>query len=126
MAVYKKSTNGLPDGFVRALTITRAKLADWGYIYHGGHPNAPLDKIFLTGKGWKANLRHESESFMGDLKDLEFERMFKEIQPRLHELDGPGGAQPPDAPKEAEEQQDVEKVEIAFDDRPRPLYPPPK
>ena len=126
LAVYKKSTSGMPDGFVEALKITRAKLAEWGYIYHGGHPNAPLDKIFLTGKGWKRNLQHERESFMGDLKDLEFERLYKEIEPRIYELDGPGGRQPPEAPKNAEDQQDAEKVDIRTDASPGPLYPPPQ
>lgn len=128
VAIYNKSTGGGPDGFVRAMMMARGRLAKWGYIYHGGNPNEPFTKIFLTAKGWKRNLRHDSESFLGDLKDLHYARLYDSIEPRMHELDGPGGKRPPKEakPKEAKDQQSPEKAELDLDDKPRPLYPPPK
>lgn len=124
VAVYNKSTGGGPDGVVRAMRIARAKLGQWGYLYHLGG-NQVLEQVQLTGKGWVRNQKHLSEGLSGMGKDLEFARLFKMIEPRLYELDGPGGVKPPrdmlDQPgKESDEQGD-----IAFDDRARPVYPGP-
>lgn len=128
VAIYNKSTGGGPNGFIKALRIARDTLAKSGYVYHGAKL-AVLQDIQLTGKGWLRNQKHASEGKSGEMKDLQFARLWKMIEPRLWELDGPGGKQPPrvssdQTDKEADEATPGEAV--GFDDRPRPVYPPPK
>jgi hypothetical protein len=123
VAVYNKSTSGGPDGVVKAMLITRDKLADWGYLYHRGGQEV-LAGIRLTGKGWGREQKHLREGFAGNAKDLQFERLFKMIEPRLYELDGPGGTKPPkQPPPEQLERQDPERGMTDGDDKPKPPLP---
>lgn len=125
LAIYYKSFAGQPDGFLRALRVARDTLAKSGYVYHGARL-AVLQDIKLTGKGWLRNQQHLSEGVSGLRKDLEFGRLWKTIEPRLWELDGPGGVQPPKGLQDPDERQDDEKVNVRFDGAPGPVYPPPK
>lgn len=91
VAIYGKSFAGQRDGFIRALRVSRDTLAKQGYVYHGANV-AVLQNIRLTGKGWLRNQKHLMEGFRGQAKDLEFARLWKTIEPRIWELDGPGGS----------------------------------
>lgn len=91
------------------MKIARDTLAKSGYLYPAGR-NEVLEGIVLTGKGWVRDQQHLREGFAGSSKDLEFARLFKMIEPRLYELDGPGGKQPP---KEVKEAQAAEKQKIS-------------
>jgi hypothetical protein len=97
VAVYKKSTGGGPDGVIKALKICRDQLAKQGYMYHRGRAQV-LESIQLTGKGFVRSLQHQSEGNSGNSKDLMFKKLFELIEPRLWELDGPGGVAPPRDP----------------------------
>jgi len=123
VAIYYKSFAGTPDGFIRSLRVARDTLAKHGYVYHGANL-AVLQDIRLTGKGWVRNQRHLAEGFEGSQKDLEFARLWKTIEPRLWELDGPGGKQPPKNVQTQQEREGPEEVKIQFDDRAGPAYPP--
>ena len=125
VAIYHKSTGGGPDGVVRAMRIARDKLGQWGYLYHLGG-NEVLEGVQLTGKGWVRNQKHISEGFSGATKDLEFARLFKLIEPRLYELDGPGGVKAPRDMDDQSGKEGDEHEEVEAEDRPRPVYPPPK
>lgn len=126
VAIYNKSTGGGPDGFIKALRIARDTLAKSGYVYHGAKL-AVLQDIQLTGKGWIRNQKHLAEGKVGEAKDLQFARLWKMIEPKLWELDGPGGKQPPKpAVRGSEERGGEEKADIKFDDSPKAVYPPPK
>ena len=51
------------------------------------------------------------------------------IEPKLWELDGPGGKQPPRATGDQEGKEADEAVPgeaVGFDDSPKAIYPPPK
>ena len=122
VAIYNKSTAGGPDGFIKALRIARDTLAKSGYLYHGAKL-AVLEDIRLTGKGWQRNQKHLAEGFAGAHKDLEFARLFKMIEPRLYELDGPGGKQPPKPVGDTGDRQDEERGNAQVDNRPLPIYP---
>jgi hypothetical protein len=97
VAVYHKSTGGGPDGVVRALKICRDQLAKQGYMYHRGQAQV-LENIGLTGKGFVRSMQHTHEGNSGNAKDLMFKKLFELIEPRLWELDGPGGVAPPRDP----------------------------
>jgi len=128
VAIYNKSTGGGPDGFIKAMRIARDTLAKSGYVYHGAKL-AVLQDIQLTGKGWVRNLHHASEGKAGEAKDLQFAQLWKLIEPKLWELDGPGGKQPPRAMLDNEGKEGEENVpgdDVGFDDRPKAVYPPPK
>lgn len=114
VAVYHKSTGGGPDGVVRAFKICRDQLAKQGYLYHRGQ-NEILESIALTGKGTVRNNEHSREGFSGANKDLQFQNLFKLIEPRLWEYDGRGGRQPPkdERPTSTGEAQDREKEALA-------------
>ena len=123
VAVHAKSTGGGPDGVKKAMLISRDQLGKWGYLYHRGG-NEVLEGIHLTGKGWVRNQLHITEGRSGDAKDLQFAALFKQIEPQLYELDGPGGKK---APKDIDDQagkEGAENADIDVDDRPQPLYPP--
>lgn len=129
LAIYNKSTGGGAAGFIKALRISRDTLAKQGYLYHG-EGLAVLQNIKLTGKGWLQNRKHAAEGRSGAAKDAAFANLWKLIEPRLWELDGPSGKKP-DPPKNAREAAEREKItkpgeKERFDDRPAPLYPPPK
>ena len=131
LAIYNKSTGGGADGFIRALRISRDTLAKQGYVYHG-EKLAVLQDIKLTGKGWLQNRTHEAEGRSGEAKDRAFAQLWKLIEKRLPELDGPSGLKD-DPPKNSKESASREKVvgtkpleKGKFDDRPGPVYPPPK
>jgi hypothetical protein len=130
LAIYNKSTDGGPDGFIKALRISRDTLAKQGYVYHG-EGLAVLENIRLTGKGWLKNRQHESEGASGAAKDAAFAGLWKMIESQLWKLDGPSGKKP-DPPKDAREAAAREKIgpkpgeKEKFDDSPKPLYPPPK
>lgn len=111
VAVYNKTTSGSPDGVVRAFKICRDQLAKQGYLYHRGQ-NEILESILLTGKGHARNNEHSREGFSGAAKDLQFQRLFKMIEPRLWEYDGRGGRQAPkdNRPTATGEAQDHEKA----------------
>jgi len=94
VAVYNKSTSGQPDGVVRAFKICRDTLAKSGYLSFRGASEI-LEGIMLTGKGFERTLLHAREGFSGNQKDEAFDKLFKTIQPRLWEYDGPGGKQQP-------------------------------
>lgn len=130
LAIYNKSTGGGPDGFIKALRISRDTLADQGYLYHG-EGLAVLQDIKLTAKGWLRNRKHEAEGQAGGAKDAAFAKLWKMIEPQLWKLDGPSGVKP-EAPKNAREAAEREKIgpkpgeKDRFDNSPGPLYPPPK
>lgn len=95
VAIFNKGvTGGGADGVVRAMRMARDVLARQGHLYHGGTQQV-LQGIRLTGKGFAQNAKHLREGMEGDRKDRAYERLFKMIEPRLYELDGPGGVQPP-------------------------------
>jgi len=128
VAIYNKSTGGGPDGFIKAMRIARDTLAKSGYVYHGAKL-AVLQDIQLTGKGWVRNLHHAAEGKAGEAKDLQFAELWKMIEPKLWELDGPGGKQPPRAMLDNDGKEAEAKVpgdDVGFDDRPKAVYPPPK
>jgi len=128
LAIYNKSTGGGADGFIKALRISRDTLAKQGYVYHG-QKKAILEDIKLTAKGWIRNKQHEQEGRSGHDKDRAFASLWKMIEPRVPELDGPSG-QKAEKPKNSEEAAAREKRD------PRPgekldnsrghVYPPPK
>lgn len=131
LAIYSKSTGGGADGFIKALRISRDTLAKQGYVYHG-EKKAVLQDIKLTGKGWLQNRKHEQEGRAGHEKDRAFAQLWKLIESKLADLDGPSGkkALPP---KDSEEAASREKSaggkpleKGKFDDRRGPVYPPPK
>jgi hypothetical protein len=130
LAIYHKSTEGGAEGFIRALRISRDTLAKQGYLYHG-EKAAVLQDIKLTSKGWLRNQKHEQEGRSGDEKDRAFAQLWKLIESRIAELDGPSGvkAEPPKnsaeaAQREKRPQKPGEKSK--FDDSRGPVYPPPK
>jgi hypothetical protein len=111
VAIFNKGvTGGGADGVVRAMKIARAQLGKQGYLYPAAGQEV-LEGIRLTGKGWTRNQQHIREGFQGSNKDLQFERLFKMIEPKLYELDGPGGRQPP-KPANAKDSQDQERAGI--------------
>jgi len=131
LAIYNKSTGGGADGFIKALRISRDTLAKQGYVYHG-EGLAVLQDIKLTGKGWLRNRQHEAEGRSGDAKDRQFAQLWKMIESKLAELDGPSGKKA-DPPKNSAEAAAREKLagtkpleKGKFDDSPGPVYPPPK
>lgn len=131
LAIYGKSTGGGADGFIKALRISRDTLAKQGYVYDG-KGLAVLEGIKLTGKGWLRNRQHESEGRSGDAKDRQFAQLWKMIESKLADLDGPSGKKP-EAPKDSQEAAAREKLvgtkpleKGKFDDSPGPVYPPPK
>lgn len=129
LAIYGKSTGGGADGFIKALRISRDTLAKQGYLYDG-KGLAVLQNIKLTGKGWLQNRKHVTEGRSGAQKDEAFAKLWKLIESRLWELDGPSGKKPA-PPKNAKEAAAREKItkpaeKERFDDKPTPLYPPPK
>lgn len=125
-AVYNKTTGGGADGVVRAMLICRASLAKNGYLYPAPS-NQVLENIQLTGKGWVRNQQHAHEGMGGGAKDHNFEALFKMIEPRLYELDGPGGRQPPKGEQSTAERSEAEKPVVIDNSGPTPaLYPPPK
>jgi len=125
VAIYGKSFAGQRDGFIRALRVSRDTLAKQGYVYHGANV-AVLQNIRLTGKGWLRNQKHLREGFRGQAKDLEFARLWKTIEPRIWELDGPGGQPPPRGLQDQQEREAPEEVDIKIDGMPGGVYPPPK
>jgi hypothetical protein len=130
LAIYNKSTGGGADGFIKALRISRDTLAKQGYVYHG-EAKAILQDIKLTSKGWIRNRQHEQEGRSGNEKDRAFASLWKMIEARVPELDGPSGekTEPPKNSKEAAAREKLDKrpgENGKFDDRPGPLYPPPK
>ena len=111
---------------VRALRIARDTLAKSGYLYSAGH-NQVLEGIQLTGKGWVREQQHLREGFAGGAKDLEFQKLFKMVEPRLYELDGPGGKQPPKDVKEGQKaEKDKTSAEVLTSPEPPGIYPLPK
>lgn len=130
VAIYNKSTGGGKDGFIKALRISRDTLAKAGYVYHG-QKLAVLQEIKLTGKGWIRNRRHEAEGQSGNAKDAQFASLWKLIEPKLWELDGPSGEKP-DNPKDIEEaaQREAAASNPGETDRHGHIrggvYPPPK
>lgn len=130
LAIYNKSTGGGADGFIKALRISRDTLAKQGYVYYG-QKKAVLEDIKLTGKGWLQNRKHEAEGKSGEEKDRAFAQLWKLIEPKMAELDGPSGEKA-DPPKGQDEAASREKAppkpgeKERFDDRPNLLYPPPK
>jgi len=125
MAIYEKSFSGDPDGFIRALRVSRDTLAKQGYVYHGAGL-AVLQDIRLTVKGWLRNRKHIAEGFYGQQRDMAFARLWKTIEPKIWELDGPGGQQPPKGVQTQQEREGQEEVDIKFDGNLGPVYPPPK
>ena len=129
VAVYAKSTGGGPDGVVRAFKICRDTLAKSGYLTPRGQSQI-LEEIALTGKGWVRNQEHMRQGVEGERKDRQFELLFKMIEPRLWEYDGPGGKKPPVDPPSPDGEQS--KPEIKDDQSPigddifDPLYSRPK
>lgn len=130
LAIYNKSTGGGAEGFLKALRISRDTLAKQGYVYHGQKASI-LQDIKLTSKGWIQNRKHEQEGRSGHDKDRAFAALWKLIEKRVPELDGPSGekAEPPKnseeaAAREKREQKPGEKGK--FDDSRGPVYPPPK
>ena len=116
VAVFNKgATGGGADGVVRACRLCRDVLAKQGHLYHRSG-DAVLAGIQLTGKGWVRNQKHIAEGFAGSAKDLAFEKLFKMVEPKLYELDGPGGAKPP-AP--VKDNIDEEKSGINLDAPPK-------
>lgn len=93
----KGVTGGGAEGVVRAMRMARDVLARQGHLYHSPGTQV-LDGIRLTGKGFVQNAKHLREGFEGDTKDQQYAKLFKMIEPRLYELDGPGGAKPPKPP----------------------------
>jgi hypothetical protein len=131
LAIYGKSTGGGADGFIKALRISRDTLAKQGYLYNG-EGLAVLQDIQLTGKGWLRNRRHDAEGRSGDAKDRQFAQLWKLIESKLADLDGPSGKKS-EAPKNSEEAAAREKMvgtkpleKGKFDDSAGPVYPPPK
>jgi hypothetical protein len=128
LAIYNKSTGGGAEGFIKALRISRDTLAKQGYVYHG-QKMAVLEEIKLTGKGWLQNRKHMQEGKSGEMKDREFARLWKLIEPKLAELDGPSGEKP-DPPKNAAEAAAREKAPSKpgeqVENRRGGVYPPPK
>ena len=129
LAIYNKSTGGGADGVIKALRISRDTLAKQGYLYSS--QGAVLEQIKLTAKGWLRNRQHEAEGRSGTDKDRAFAQLWKLIESRVWELDGPSGEKP-DPPKDAAEAAAREKMPAKpgekekFDDRPGVVYPPPK
>jgi hypothetical protein len=130
LAIYHKSTEGGAEGLIRAFRISRDTLAKQGYLYHGEKASV-LQDIKLTGKGWLRNQKHEAEGRSGHDKDRAFSQLWKLIESRIPELDGPSGEKE-DPPKNSEEAAQREKREqkpgekSKFDDSRGPVYPPPK
>lgn len=130
LAIYNKSTSGGAEGFIKALRISRDTLAKQGYLYYG-QKMAVLENIKLTSKGWLRNRQHEAEGKSGEDKDRAFAQLWKLIEPRVWELDGPSGERP-DPPRNnaqaAQREQAPKKPgeRERFDDRPGVVYPPPK
>lgn len=119
VAIFNKGvTGGGADGVVRAMKIARSQLAKQGYLAPPTGQQV-LEGIVLTGKGWTRNQAHIREGFNGSDKDRQFERLFKLIEPKLYELDGPGGKKPP-KPVGAKASQDLERSGI------KPDVPQPK
>jgi hypothetical protein len=104
LAIYNKSTGGGADGFIKALRISRDTLAKHGYLY-SGQGLAVLEGILLTSKGWIRNKKHEEEGRSGEQKDRQFASLWKMIEPRMAELDGPSRKKPapPKTPQQAAE-----------------------
>lgn len=113
VAIYKKVGGG-PEGVIKAMLISRDTLAKQGYLNHRGNRQV-LDGIVLTGKGFARNAVHLREGMAGSAKDLEFERLFKMIEPKLYELDGPGGKNAPKGAKDATERGQDERTGIKTD-----------
>ena len=128
LAIYNKSTGGGAEGFIKALRISRDTLAKQGYVYHG-KGLAVLEEIKLTGKGWLQNRKHMEEGRSGVEKDRAFAQLWKLIEPKLAELDGPSGEKP-DPPKNAAEAASREKAPAKpgekVENRRGGVYPPPK
>jgi hypothetical protein len=101
------------------MKIARATLGKQGYLFPPIGEEV-LQNIRLTGKGWVRNQAHIREGFEGGAKDLQFERLFKLIEPKLYELDGPGGKKPPKSPASAKDAQAQERSGI------NPAAPQPK
>ena len=120
MAVYAKSTAGGPDGVVKAFLICRDTLAKSGYLTPRGG-SAILDDIALTGKGWERNQHHMRQGAEDARKDAQFEKLYKLLEPRLWEYDGPGGKDPPKDPPSPDGQQD--KADISDSRSPQPDLP---
>ena len=118
VAIYGKIGGG-PEGIVRALKIARDTLAKSGYLYSRG-TNEVLEGIILTGKGWVRNAEHLREGFAGGAKDLQFEKLFKMIEPRLYELDGPGGKKAPNVNEGASQRGAEGRVQISGTGDPAP------
>ena len=130
IAIYNKSTGGGPDGFIKALRISRDTLAKAGYLYYG-EGLAVLQDIQLTGKGWLKNKKHESEGRSGEAKDRQFAQLWKLIESKIPELDGPSGKRP-DPPRNIVDAADQEKQSVKPGEKDRvdgsrsTMYPPPK
>lgn len=130
LAIYRKSTGGGAEGFIKALRISRDTLAKAGYLYHG-EGLAVLQEIRLTSKGWLRNKKHLEEGKSGEAKDREFANLWKMIEPRIAELDGPSGKKA-DPPKNTKEAADREKASSKPGEKSRndnsksALYPPKK
>lgn len=130
LAIYNKSTGGGADGFIKALRISRDTLAKQGYVY-AGQKMAVLEEIKLTAKGWLQNRKHVAEGRSGAEKDKAFAQLWKLIENRVWELDGPSGEKP-SPPKNSEEAAAREKMpskpgeKPKVDDRRGLVYPPPK
>lgn len=122
VAIYNKSTGGGADGVIKAIRISRDTLAKHGYLY-SGQGLAVLEGIKLTSKGWLRNRQHEAEGRSGHAKDMQFASLWKMIEPRMAELDGPSGKKPP-APKTVDEA--VEREKNSYRPGESPLYPPTK
>lgn len=99
------------DSVIRAIKICRECLEKNGYLYktNAVKSGALLADIRLTAKGWERNQEHLREGFSGEKKDLVFKSLFEQIEPKLWELDGPGGRQPPkeNDPEQSGQQDDV-------------------
>jgi len=120
IAIYGKSTNGGPTGFLKALRISRDTLAKQGYVYHGQRMSI-LQGIQLTEKGWLRNRKHHAEGKGGEAKDRQFASLWAMIKARIPELDGR-----PDEKGRPDPEPKRESAHQTFDDRPGGLYPPPK
>lgn len=130
LAIYNKSTGGGAEGFIKALRISRDTLAKQGYLYSA--PGlAVLQDIQLTGKGWIRNRIHETEGQSGGAKDAQFSGLWKMIESRMAELDGPSGKknEPPEGQADAAQQERKQSKpgeNEKADNKRGSVYPPPK
>lgn len=126
VAIYNKGhAGGGADGVVRAMKMARDVLAKQGLLYHRGS-NQVLEGIVLTGKGVVRNAKHIREGLAGDRKDQQYQKLFKLIEPRLYELDGPGGKKPPKPVNKPGEKEAGINVDAPASGSKGALYPPPK